>query len=189
MVEIARLREDWHPNAAIEPGEQYLAVDVEDLPSPTSPRRSRRRDETDDARGLALPSDPQLTAAAALLRLVLAPGELDNLGREEPSTANFRFYALVWQEGDAGQPVAFVSEYDPMTVLRKTTSFFRFEGTLRNAPAPDFALDDRADLIITTDEIAVLSPPAFDHLLLLGSWRIMPFLVTRWPADAPQPGL
>src|SRR6266700_8223400 len=103
----SREAEDWHPNAAIEPGEQYLTVDVDDLPQPPIPTHRRGQDHsTDDSTVVAVPSDPQLSAAAALLRLVLVPGELDNLVPDELTAGNFRFYSLVWEEGDAGRPVA-----------------------------------------------------------------------------------
>ena len=157
-----RLREDWHPNASIEPGEEYLAIEVENLPTPPAPRRGAAVDLGVDA--AAQPRDPRLVDAAGLLRLVLAPGELDNLDSDQLAAGKFLFYALVWEQADAGRPIAFVSKYDPTTVLRKASAFFRFDGTLRSADPPDFALDDRADLVITIEEIAVLSPPAFDQL-------------------------
>jgi hypothetical protein len=154
---------DWHPNAEIEEGEQYLTVNVEGLPSPPRARNSAGGDEALNE-PTALPTDPHLREAAALLRLVLVPGELNNLHPAHLDDSDFRFYAVVWEEGDAGQPVAFVSEYNPVMVLRKANSWFRFDGTLRLAAPPDFALDDRGDLIVTGEEIAVLRPAAFDHL-------------------------
>jgi len=152
---------EWHPNAVIEEGEQYLRLNVEGLPSP--PRSGRRRKSARVAPADAEVS-PQLQEAAALLRLVLAPGELTNLHPAQLQEDDFRFYAVVWERGDAGQPVAFVSEYNPLLVLHRANSWFRFDGTLRLAASPDFALDDRGDLIVTTDEIAILRSPSFDHL-------------------------
>ena len=157
-----RLREDWHPNASIEAGEQYLAIEVGNLPTPAPRRHGATVDQGVD--GAPHPTDPRLADAAGLLRLVLAPGDLENLDPNEIAAGKFLFYAIVWEQGDAGRPIAFVSKYDPTTVLRKASAFFRFDGALRNADPPDFALDDRADLAITSEEIAVLSPPAFDQL-------------------------
>jgi hypothetical protein len=161
----SRYRVDWHPYAAMEPGEQYLAVPVGDLPSPL-PRRARRTGDTDleDEQVGRRPADPLLTEAASLLRLVLVPGDLDNLHPERLAETTFRFYAAVWARGDGHRAVAFVSEYDATAVLRKASSFFRFEGTLRLAAPPDLALNDGADLVVTTDEVAILSSAAFDHL-------------------------
>lgn len=146
----------WHPNADMERSEQYLTIDVSDLPKPPV-----HGGQADDGGGSAL---PPLADAAELIRLVLAPGELDNLNPTDLAEQRFRFYAVTWETADEGQPVAFVSEYDPTTVLKKASSYFRYDGTLRNAAAPDFALDDRADMIITPSEIAILNPTTFDHL-------------------------
>ena len=77
---------------------------------------------------------------------------------------DFRFYAIVWEHGDAGRPVAFVSEYNPVQILRKATYYFRYDGTLQLTETPDFTLNEQSDLIVTSDEIAVLRAIAFDHL-------------------------
>jgi hypothetical protein len=147
---------DWHPNADMIPGEQYLSVAIEDLPA--MPREQRPEPSA--------PESPtsELAVAADLIRLVLDPGALDNLHPAELAEERFRFYAIVWEAGDDGGPIAFVSEYDPTTVLRKASSYFRYDGTLRSADPPDFALDDRADLVVASDDVAVLSPTAFDRL-------------------------
>lgn len=159
----SRRRLDWHPDADMEPGEEYLTVGVADLPS--APRRSRRENLGEAARpDQEAPPDQRLSEAADLLRLVLAPGELDNLHPGELADGNFRFYAIVWESADQDAPVAFVSEYDPTAILRKAHGFFRFDGTLRAADPPDFTLDHQADLIITRSEIAILNPAVFNRL-------------------------
>lgn len=146
----------WHPNADMISGEQYLAIDVTDLPP--RPASSPASSEPDPVVA------PPLADAADMIRLVLAPGELENLDPAALASERFRFYAIVWEQGDAGGPIAFVSEYDPTTVLKKASSYFRYDGTLRSMATPDFALDDRADLIITTADVAILNPAAFDRL-------------------------
>ena len=45
----------------------------------------------------------------------------------------------MWEHGDAGRPVAFVSEYNPVQILRKAKYFFRYEGTL-NLQLPQILL-------------------------------------------------
>jgi len=156
-----RTRHKWHPNAIAEPGEQYLSVSVDELPARVG---RRRRVATESQHSSPPPSDPRLAQAADLLREVLDPGRLDNIDPDGLGSEHLLFYGLSWQRGDDGKPVAFVSKYDPTTVLRKASHFFRFAGTLRSADAPDFALNDRADLVITTEEVAILSESAFDHL-------------------------
>jgi hypothetical protein len=159
---------EWRPNAEAEEGEQYFAIDADGLPAPRTARRKHPHHDTDDAQedisSVSPTSDPLLREAAALLRLVLAPGELPSLRPEHLAYGDLRFYAVVWEEGDAGRPVAFVSEYNPVQVLRKASSWFRFDGTLKLSSPPDFTLDDEADLIITSTEIAALRSAAFDRL-------------------------
>lgn len=62
---------------------------------------------------------PPLAEATDLIRLVLGPGELDNLNPAQLVDERLRFYAVAWERGDAAGPVAFVSEYDSTQVLRK----------------------------------------------------------------------
>lgn len=154
---VGRTRLPWHPNADMIPGEQYLSIEVDDLPTP----RSTEQSEPD---GTSLVASSPLADAADLIRLVLGPGELDNLNPAQLVEQRFRFYAVTWERGDTAGPVAFVSEYDPTTVLRKASSYFRFDGTLRSSEPPDFTLDDRADLVVTREEVAILNPTAFDRL-------------------------
>jgi hypothetical protein len=133
-----------------------MALDVEDLPMLGTGRSGPLEGESS--------IDPRLSEAAALLSLVLGPGNLDNLDPSLLAVSDFRFYAVVWEEGHAGGPVAFVSEYNPTMILRKANTFFRYDGTLRLADPPDLALDDRADLVITSNQIAILNPAVFDRL-------------------------
>jgi hypothetical protein len=158
-----RERLNWEPNASIEEGEQYLGIDVSDLPDRPIPRRGRPR-QGPQVEQAPVGADARLAEAAALLGQVLNPGGLDNTTLGHPGEDHFLFYAIVWERGDDGSPVAFVSNYDPTTLLRKARSFFRFEGSLRSATKPDFALNDKADLIVSSRDIAILNPRAFDHL-------------------------
>jgi hypothetical protein len=155
---------EWHPNAGIEEGEEYFSVNVGDLPPPHRSSRKVRGDSVSAELPLQGSPDAYLPEAAALLQVVLTPGELENLDPGLLQNSDFRFYAIVWEEGDAGHPVAFVSEYNPVQILRKAKYFFRYEGTLNLAAAPDFTLNEQSDMIITSDEIAALRGPAFDHL-------------------------
>lgn len=154
---VGRERLPWHPNADMVPGEQYLSITTGDLPKSSA-------GEPHQTQGTTSVASPPLADAADLIRLVLGPGELDNLNPAQLVDGRFRFYAVAWERGDAAGPVAFVSEYDPTTVLRKASSYFRFDGTLRSSEAPDFTLDDRADLVVTQEEVAILNPTAFDRL-------------------------
>ena len=154
----------WHPNAGIEEGEEYFSVNTADLPLPSGPGRKAEDDSQSEELPTGILPDPYLHEAAALLQVVLAPGELENLHPALLEDGDFRFYAIVWEHGNAGRPVAFVSEYNPVQILRKARYYFRYGGTLQLTEAPDFTLNDQCDLIVTFEEIAVLRAIAFDHL-------------------------
>jgi hypothetical protein len=155
---------EWHPNAGIEEGEEYFSVNVRELPSPPRSRRGSRDGLDSVEPSKDIPPDPYLHEAAGLLQVVLAPGELGNLHPALLEDGDFRFYAIVWEHGDAGRPVAFVSEYNPVQILRKAKYYFRFDGTLQLTATPDFTLNEQSDLVIASDEIAALRATVFDHL-------------------------
>lgn len=154
----ARVREEWHPDAHVEPGEEYLALDVTDLPSTPS------RPEPTDSEGREPPDDPQLAEAAEFLRIVLRPGDLGEVEPSELSERRFNFYALVWEDGNDGNPVAFADQYDPTSVFRNASRWFRDAGTLQPAETPAMALPFRAGLVVTHDELAVLNATSFERL-------------------------
>ena len=97
---------EWHPNAGIEEGEEYFSVNVEGLPSPRPSSRENNGDSVSTEADSDTSHDPYLREAAALLQVVLAPGELENLDPALLEEGNFRFYAIVWEDGDSGRPVA-----------------------------------------------------------------------------------
>jgi hypothetical protein len=155
---------EWHPDAGIEDGEEYFSVNVSDLPPPPRPGRKARGELGSMEPGTHMSSDAHFPEAAALMQVVLRPGELENLDPALLENGDFRFYAIVWEHGDAGSPVAFVSEYNPVQILRKAKYWFRYDGTLNLAVTPDFTLNEQSDLVITSDEIVALRAVAFDRL-------------------------
>lgn len=139
----------WHPDAHVEAGEQVLVLPAVEIPG---------------AGNEAEPVDGQLGETAKLLDLVLSPGQLDTLHPEQLAGGRFRFCAAIWEDGLDGGPLAIVAEHDPTSVLRNASHWFRFDGTLRSAPAPDFTLPNKGDLILTHEEIFILNPTTFDRL-------------------------
>ncbi len=125
----------WHPNAFMEENEEYLLFE-----------------------------HGAHQEVAALVRLVMLPSQLGRVTLSDLRDLPMRFYAILWEDGLQGDPVAFVSQYDPTVMLRQAVSFFRFQGTLRSAEPPDFTLNRRADMIITRTHVAILRTVAFNRL-------------------------
>jgi hypothetical protein len=139
----------WEPEAAIEEGEQYFVLDAPDLLQAAS-------------RGSEVA--PELDEASDLLRLLLHLPDIEGIHPERLDVGRFLFYAIAFEEGDGGEPISFLRKWDPTSPLRGARAWFRFDGALEPAPSPDFVVQDQVDLVVTTSEIAILRPSAFNFL-------------------------
>lgn len=135
----------WGPDTHLESGEEYLALDTSGLLVGTQ-------------------TSTDLAEASELLRLVLEPSSLEDLSVDDLDGLPFAFYALVFEQAHNGTPAAFIRAWDPTQLLRRASRWFRFSDSLALAEPPDFALDNRIDLVATSDEVAVLSTVAFERL-------------------------
>lgn len=135
----------------IEPGEEYLAVPVTQLPARGAERAGQAGD--DEAAGL---SDLQRLVGAAGLA-PLAPGDL----RE----GRYLFYAAVCTSQGTGQRIGFARQADPHRVARAGgfLALFGREG-LRRLEDPVFVFEAGFDLVIAPDEVAVLRLEAFNRM-------------------------
>lgn len=138
----------WQPEGSFEAGEQYLVLDTGEL-----------------LQVVAAGSAPVgLAEASALLSLLLDVPDLDDIDGDRIGEGRFRFYAITFEQGDAGETISFVRAMDPSAPLRAASAWFRWQGALEPAPAPDLAISDTVDLVVTGTEIAILRPSAFDAL-------------------------
>jgi hypothetical protein len=149
----------WHPYAPVEAGEEHLSLSVSDLPQASPPS------------GASTPTNPGpvgFDELADVLRLVLRPGDFDEITVDELGTHSPLFTALIWQRGvvtgPEESPVAFVSKHNPIQPFRSARRWFVFDGALKPVETPEFAVAEKVDLVITSDEIAVFDPKAFDAL-------------------------
>ena len=144
------IRRPYGGSPYIEPGEEYLAVPIVELPSAAVPAHAVDADEAADL------SDLQ--------RLVMTPG-LPSLSPTDLREGRYLFYAVICTEQDNDQRIGFVRQSDPHRVARSGgfTTLFGQEG-LRRLEDPVFVFEASFDLIISPEEIAVLRLEAFNRM-------------------------
>jgi hypothetical protein len=134
--------------------DEYLAID---LPA----EGADNADALSDA-GAVLGEDA--AAASQLIQLVRAAFENDDyLSRDELGRGRWLFYAVVVEAAN-DESVAFVRQYNPQRGIRAGRLLTAYHDTLARFDDPVFNFDLAFDLVIATDEIAVLSTTAFDRL-------------------------
>ena len=134
----------------IEPGEEYLAVPATDLP-----RQNQPSDVVDDDEAAGL-SD--------LEQLIATPG-LTALSRDELSEGRYLFYAAICRDANTRDRIGFVRQIDPHRVA-KAGGFMALFGQqgLQRLEDPVFVFEAGFDLVVTSDEIAVLRLEAFNRM-------------------------
>ena len=144
------IRRPYGGSPYIEPGEEYLAVPIAELPSAAAPAHTVDADEAADL------SDLQ--------RLVMTPG-LPSLSATDLREGRYLFYAVICTEQDTDQRIGFVRQSDPHRVARAGgfTTLFGQEG-LRRLEDPVFVFEASFDLIISPEEVAVLRLEAFNRM-------------------------
>jgi hypothetical protein len=145
------IRRPYGGSPYIEPGEEYLAVPVTELPSTAATQVHGAED--DEAAGL---SDLQ--------RLVMIPG-LAPLSRSDLREGRYLFYAVICTDQGTGQRIGFARQTDPHRVARAggLLTLFGQEG-LRRLEDPVFIFEAGFDLVISPDEVAVLRLEAFNRM-------------------------
>ncbi len=102
-------------------------------------------------------------AAAELIQLVGGAFENDNfLSRDELQGGRWLFYAVVGEV--ESEPVAFVRQYNPQRGIRAGRLLTSFHNALTRFTDPVFNFDLDFDLVVSPEEIVVLSTTAFDRL-------------------------
>ena len=146
---------------ALEPGEEYLSVELPDL------RRVASTGDADGGLPEAVPPDGDADAtevAADLLRLIeAARRDPDYLERSQIADGHFLFHAVTGTLSD-GEPAAFVRQTNPKRGLETGRFVTAYRNTLSRVDDPVLIFDEDVDLIVTPTEIAVLGLTAFDRL-------------------------
>lgn len=143
----------YQPFAEIEQGEEYLTLDIDDLPK--HPVRKQRRTE---AEIVPAPEDD----VADLVAIVRGADGLDSLDRTQIESQRFSFYAICWQHGASS--VGFVTKTSPVVTMTTGRRYFRYEDALRYVERPNVVLTDRVDMFIGDTTMAVLNTSAFRTL-------------------------
>jgi hypothetical protein len=138
----------WQPEGGFEAEEEYLVLETDDLLEVVS----------------SASAPVELAEASSLLNLLVNVSALEDLDGDRIRAGRFLFYAITFEQGDAGDPISFVRAWDPTAPLRAASSWFRWQGALEPAPPPDLGISDNVDLVMTSTEIAILRPSAFDRL-------------------------
>jgi len=147
---------DWYPDMAIE-HDQFAVFDAGYMAALSA-------FVVDEDHSSEPPLEEDAIQSAGLLSLLRSTNDLEMLTPAALEAGDFRFYAVVWTSGDAGSLLAFVSEYNPLSIRHQARTFYSFDGSLRSLAPPDLALDSEADLVVMSDAIWMLRSIAFDRL-------------------------
>ena len=132
----------YGPYAETEPGEEYLEVAYENVPSP----------EGDDTR----------RDSADLLQLANSLTVLPPIGIDALRAESFSFYGIAFEDSDA--PTLFVRKANPKKSLEAGYRYFQYRDTLKRVEQPDLVLDDGIDVVLSSNTVYVLRPSSFRTL-------------------------
>jgi hypothetical protein len=135
----------------IEPGEEYLTVPVTELTGAAGARPDQ-------------PDDDETSGLSDLQRLIATAG-LRPISRAELREGRYLFYAAICAEAGSGQRLGFVRQSDPHRVA-KAGGFLALLGQegLQHLDDPVFVLEAGFDLVVASDQVAVLRIEAFNRM-------------------------
>ena len=142
--------------------DEYFALDMRRIPSrPIRTARKKSALKRTAQVGMALdssqtPSTPGTEEAAAALRMVAQTDEHLVLTADElRGGLNLNLYMISFPI-DSGF-LGFIRRTGPHRSLAPGLRYFQYGDTLRRMSQPDFVLDNRVDMIVGPDEVAVFS--------------------------------
>jgi hypothetical protein len=119
-------------------------------------------DGSDDATSANL---EETLSAADMVRLSLgAFAAGDFFGRDELFGGGWLFYAVVVEVVDEAAPIAFVRQYNPQRGFDPGRMLSAYGDTLKKINDPVFIFDFQFDVIVASDEVAVLRTTAFQRV-------------------------
>jgi SAM-dependent methyltransferase len=172
-----RTARQYEASLRIDDQREYLAVPDEQLVLHESfrPKRQRRTSASNDDGNQAVVSvetDPQVRD------LLRRASGLDRLPAEHLARFAFQFYAAV-VGSDPGRRTSFVRKKNPAKVLKRGGLVFSYGDRLTEVADPLMLLDDRFDLVVAEDGLAVLDQDVFERL-----FRDVEVLAERYPVYA-----
>lgn len=100
---------------------------------------------------------------ADLLTIVRNPGSKEQMLPGQVRDGTFLFYAVICQDRQ-GQPIAFVKQQQSIRVARTGRLLTTFGDRLTKVTNPVFAFGHDFDLVLTSDELAILRTDAYWRL-------------------------
>lgn len=172
-----RTARQYEASLRIDDQREYLAVPDEQLVMHESfrPKRQRRAPGSKDDGNPAVTSietDPQVR------ELLRRASGLDRLPAEHLTRFAFQFYAAV-VGSDPARRTSFVRKKNPAKVLKRGGLVFSYGDRLTEVRDPLMLLDDRFDLIVAGQGLAVLEQDVFESL-----FRDVEVLAERYPVYA-----
>jgi len=173
-----RTARQYEASLRIDDQREYLAVPDTQLVQHESFRPKRQRptsgskEEEENPAVISVETDPQVRD------LLRRASGLDRLPAEHLRRFAFSFYAAV-VGSDPGRRTAFVRKKNPAKVLNRGGLVFSYGDRLTEVTDPLMLLDDRFDLVVAEDGLAVLDQDVFESL-----FRDVEVLAERYPVYA-----
>lgn len=122
-------------------------------------------DENDDEPG-AVPVDlEEMLSAADIVQLSLdAFAATDFLTRDDLFGGGWLFYAVVVEVDDEDESIAFVRQYNPQRGINPGRLLGAYSDALARIDDPVFIFDLAFDVVVASDEVAVLKTTAFQRV-------------------------
>ncbi|MEZ7127746.1 hypothetical protein ACBR40_20660 [Nonomuraea sp. AD125B] len=139
----------YEPNAELE-REEFFLLDLDEIPEQPEKLPSRRKSD--------LPAeDHNEDRTAALIRALRDVGVLDTLAPYElPHFPTPIFYSIAWQQANDTW-VHFIRKTNPRVVFKPGLRWFGYGDTLKKIEDPAMVIDDRVDMILTSDHLAAFN--------------------------------
>ena len=136
----------YHPHWHVERDRTYSRISLHDIP---------RRPPADE--------EGQGSSPARLIEILEKANGQILITQEELNRKRLLFFAICFRQGSKW--VGFVRKTDPKRILKRGFIQLTFNPKLKRVRDPDLALEEVIDLIVTKDEVYVLSSQAYEQLL------------------------
>lgn len=145
LAELDRRDPKTYGEFAHATSDDYFEMDVAYLPQ----RRDRRKRE----------DDPDALRPASALDMTVGVDSYPTLDAEQLRDFEPSLYVLAFEYDD--EYICFVRKQSPRRPLKPGLRFLRFGDTVRKIDAPDLAIDEDVDIILTPEHCAILDLGAF----------------------------
>lgn len=149
-------------------GDEFLSLTIGDPAEDEFLSLTVRHHDDDDehADKNAIPVDlEEMLSAADIVQLSLdAFAATDFLTRDQLFEGGWLFYAVVVEVVDEEEPIAFVRQYNPQRGIKPGRLLGAYSDALARIDDPVFIFDLAFDVVVASDEVAVLKKTAFQRV-------------------------